>query len=265
MTLALFSTACGSGASVAPPTAPLQSASLDQLVSAFNQRADAIHTMSLKLTLTATSGKKKYPGVNSFLLTESPASIRIWGTFTLVGRLFDMASDGENFELSLPTRNQFIVGKNNVIPPDPEHPLNTLRPQVIRNALLINPISSSLHVAFDPDEDPDTYDVLVLAPGHNQVDTLLRRITFSRYDLLPSRQVIYDGDGIHATRATYGQYLTVAGIAVPLAMTIERPVEGYTLRLQVNSKGVVLNRPFPDPNTFTLSQPPGSTLTRLAP
>ncbi len=221
--------------------------------------------MSLKLTLTAAAGKKKYPGVNSFLLTESPASIRVWGTFTLVGRLFDLASDGENFELSLPTRNQLIVGKNNVIPPDPEHPFNTLRPQVIRNALLINPIADGLHVAFDPDESPDTYDVLVLAPGRNQVDTLRRRITFSRVDLLPRRQVIYDGDGVHATRATYGHYITVSGVAVPLQMTIERPVEGYTLRLQVNSSGIVLNRPFPAPNTFTLAQPPGSTLTKLAP
>lgn len=246
-----------------PPAFSLQTASLEQLVARFNQAANAVQTMSLKLDLTAKSGNKKYPSVSAYLLTQKPDSLRIWGSFTLLGRLFDMASDGTDFELSLPTRNQFIIGKNQVIPAHSAHPLETLRPQVILNALLINPIGPQLHVAFDPDEDATDYDVLVLAPGSGGVDRLLRRITFSRYDLLPHRQVIYDGDDIHATRATYSHYVLAGIVPVPKDMTIERPVEDYSLRLQVQSNGIVLNRPFPDPHTFVLQPPPGSTIIHL--
>lgn len=247
-----------------PPTVPLQSASLAQLVANFNQSASAIQTMSLKLELTAKVGKKSYPHVNAFLLTQKPTSIRIWGTFTLIGRLFDMASDGTHFELSLPTRSQFIVGENKIIPPTASSPLAKLRPQVILNALLINPIPASQHVALDPDTDPSEYEVLVLQPGEDGAEHLQRRIFFSRVDLLPHRQVIYDGDQVHETRAAYSRFTLRNGIPIPADITIQRPVEGYSLRLQIASNGITLNVPFTVPHTFDLQPPAGSTVIKIS-
>lgn len=219
--------------------------------------------MSLKLVLTARAGKHKYSAVNGYLLTEKPANIRIWGTFTLLGRLFDMASDGENFELSLPTRNQFIVGRNDASPGPVKNPLENIRPQIIRNALLINPIAPQERAALDPAAAEDTYDVLVLAAGPDGTDRLVRRITFSRTDLLVHAQVIYDADGVHATHAVYDHYTLVDSIPVPTRMTIARPKDDYSLALQVAKNGVVLNRPFPQPNTFQLVPPAGATVIHL--
>jgi len=247
-----------------PPSAKLLSASLQQLVSTFNKNAEAIQSMTLKLELTAKVGDKKYPRINAFLLTQKPSSIRLWGTFTLVGRLFDMASDGTHFELSLPTRNQLIEGQNNVIPAVTANPLEKLRPQVRLNALLSNPIAPDLHVALDPSETAAEYDVLVLQSGPGQVDHLLRRITFSRYDLMPHSQVIYDGDGVHSTRASYSNFTERQGIPIPTDITIERPVEGYTLRLQVASDGIAINKPSTAPHPFQLDTPPGSTVIKLS-
>lgn len=242
----------------------MQTATIEQLVASFNRNADAIKTMQLKLELTAHVGEKKEPSVTAYLLTQQPASIRIYGSVVLIGRVFDMASNGTVFELSMPTSNQFYVGRNDVIPAVTPKPLEKMRPQVVRDALLINPIAPREHVAMDPSAGEAEYRVLVLEPGSDGVDRLARRITFSRYDLLPHSQIIYDKDGVHATHASYGDFTMSDGVPVPMDMTIERPVEGYTLRLQVVPGGITLNRPFAVANPFELQPPPGSKVIKLS-
>lgn len=246
------------------PSAKMLSATIGQLVANFNRNADAVKTMQLKLELTAHSGEKKEPSVTAFLLTQKPASIRIWGTFTLLGRVFDMASDGTVFELFLPTSNQFYEGRNDVIPAVAKDPLKKMRPQVVRNALLINPIAPGEHVALDPAAGAAEYRVLVLAPGSMGVDRLVRSISFSRYDLLPHSQIIYDKDGVHATHASYGDFTLSDGVPVPTEMNIERPVEGYSLRLRVVPGGITLNHPFATADPFELQPPPGSKVIKLS-
>lgn len=246
-----------------PPAAKLESASLQQLVSSFNRNAEAVHTMSLKLELTARSGKHKYPSITAYLLTQKPAYIRLSGSFTIVGKLFDMASNGSVFELNLPTRNQFLEGRNDVIPAVTPSPLEKLRPQVVLNALLINPISPQDHVALDPSSDVAEYEVLVLSHGDDGIDHIVRRIIFSRYDLLPHTQVLYDGDGVHSTHATYGDYTEQDGVPIPRDMTIERPVDDYSLRLRIVKNGITLNQPIPA-STFEMQPPPGSKIIKLS-
>jgi len=260
---ALFLSACGRRPQPIPPQAQLRSATLGDLVSGFNRDARSIQTMSLKLQLTVQTSKHKYPGFTAYLLIEKPAHIRLWGTFTLIGRLFDMASNGERFELSLPSRNQFIVGRNDVIPEKASNSLEKMRPQVILNSLLTNAIPDGDSVALDPGAPADTYQVLVLADSTDHQQRLERRIGFSRYDLLPHTQEIYDGDGIHLTKATYNAYTIRDNVPVPTDITIERPVEGYKLRLQVQPGGINLNQPFTAPNTFELTAPPGATVIKI--
>lgn len=258
--LALLAAACGRRPRPLAPAAPLRSATLAQLVSSFNQDADAIHSMSLKLDLSAQAGKYKYPKITAYLLIRKPSDIRLWGTFTFLGKLFDMASNGQQFELSLPTRNQFIIGRNNVIPEKASNPLEKLRPQVILNALLTNAIPAGDSVALDPGAPAATYQVLVLSRAGDHRQRLLRRITFSRYDLLPHRQDIYDGDGIHLTEANYNNFTIRDNLPIPTDITIVRPVEGYSLRLHLVPTGITLNQPFTAPNTFQLSAPPGAAV-----
>ncbi len=219
--------------------------------------------MSLKLNLSARAGKNKVPKMAAFLLIRKPGEIRLWATMTLVGKLFDMASNGQRFELLLPTRNQFFVGRNNVIPAKVSNPLEKIRPQVILKALLINPILPSTTVALDPGAPAGTYRVLVLAPDGDGEQRVVRRITFSRYDLLPHRQEIYDGDGIHLTQATYSEFATRNNLPIPTDITIERPVEGYSLHLQLLATGIVLNQPFNAPDIFQLTPPKGAAVITL--
>lgn len=264
MALAGLLAGCGRAPMPHPPEPPLQTATLQELVARFNQNANAVQTMTLKLNLSVKTTAKKYPKLSTYLLTQKPSDIRISGSITLLGRIFDMASDGSRFEVNIPPDNQFVVGRNDVIPAETSNPLEKLRPQVILNALLTNPIAPTQHVAFDPDESTHDYDLLVIAPGDNGVDHLVRRITFSRYDLLPHRQVIYDGDQIHATVAEYSHFVLLNDIAIPLDMNLERPVEGYALHLQIASNGVTLNKPFTTANPFELQPPAGSRVVKIS-
>lgn len=261
--LAALASACAGRPKPLPPAAPLRSASLTELVSSFNANASAIHTMSLKLNLSARSGKHKYGKFTAYLLIQKPDDIRLWATITLLGKLFDMASDGQRFELSLPSRNQFFVGRNDVIPAKAGNPLEQMRPQVILSAMLTNAIPDDAVIALDPGAPPATYQVLVLAPTSDHQQRLERRITFSRYDLLPHRQEIYDPDGVHLTQATYNNFTIRNNLAIPTDITIDRPVEGYSLHLQLLASGITLNQPFTVPNTFQLLAPPGAAVIQL--
>src|ERR671926_263068 len=74
------------------------------------------------------------------LLVREPNMLRMIGLFPVVrNKAFDMVSDGERFKLSIPTKNKFIEGSNEVVRPS-ANALENLRPQVIFNALLLRPI-----------------------------------------------------------------------------------------------------------------------------
>ena len=51
-----------------------------------------------------------------------------------------MVSDGREFKVSIPPKNRFVVGRNDVMVPNPQQPLQNLRPQIIYDALLLRPI-----------------------------------------------------------------------------------------------------------------------------
>ncbi len=51
-----------------------------------------------------------------------------------------MVSDGQDFKLSIPPKNRFVIGKNGVATPNTDQPMENIRPQNIYDALLIHHI-----------------------------------------------------------------------------------------------------------------------------
>lgn len=135
--------------------------------------------------------------------------------------------------------------------------------------MLINPIriGDGQHVMFinDRAETAAEYGVLVDQPMPNGYDRLLRRIVFSRYDLLPLRQVIYDARGLPATEASYAHYIQVLGVPVPTSITIDRPEEEYSLTLTLVPNGATLNPPPLPASTWQLTEPAHAKLITLGP
>ena len=90
---------------------------------------------------------------------------------------------------------------------------------------------------------------------------LSRRIVFSRTDLMPHRQFIYDKTGKLLTDVSYESFSDFGGgVFLPKTITIERPVEEYEIILSVGKSR--LNEPLKD-DQFVLNQPPGSQLINL--
>ena len=260
----------------------LLSATLPQLVNSIEKQAAAITSLNAKTELEASNsgltreqrladepGKKgkvvreyvakDYPDVEAFVLVRKPGNIRIIGQISLVGTIFDMASDGQQFQLSLPVQGKFMVGRNDVIPTTTKNPFERLRPGVILDALLVAPLApGETAVAMNDSQLTSAeYNVLILGAPQNGIQHLLRRITFSRYDLLPARQEIYSADGFVATQADYSEFVNVQGVPFPTQITIKRPQEGYTIRMSFLPSQVKLNQPIAD-DKFVLPQPAGT-------
>src|SRR5437868_7172470 len=128
------------------PTA-LKSATKQDLINYINSQASKIQSMQATVDIdTAVGGAKKgkvteYQQIRGYVLARKPAMLRMIGLFPIVrNRAFDMVSDGQQFKVSLPPKNRFVVGRNDVVTPNPQQPLENLRPQIIYDALLLREI-----------------------------------------------------------------------------------------------------------------------------
>ncbi len=261
--------------------APLKSATLPELVTKINTEAAKIQTMNATVDIKASAGGAKkgkvteYQEIRGYILTERPKMLRMIGLFPIVrNRAFDMVSDGQNFKLWLPTKNRFIVGRNDVIKPSTTQPLENLRPQHIYDALLLHEIDPQNEIAVlengteevtDP-KDPKkhleqaNYVVNVIQRDPKAGWFLSRKIIFERVNLNPHVQIVYDKNGNVATSAHYEGFKDYSGVNFPEKITINRPQEEYQIDLSMVK--LVLNQPL-KPDQFDLQQPPGSTLVRL--
>jgi hypothetical protein len=107
-------------------------------------------------------------------------------------------------------------------------------------------------------EQPD-YELAVIRKGP-QGWYLSRRVEFSRSDLLPHWQRIYDQQGNVATDAHYQSYKDFAGTTFPGTIQIERPRENYDITL--NMVKLEINKTLTD-EQFTLEEPVGAEVVHL--
>jgi hypothetical protein len=199
--------------------------------------------------------------------------LRLKGLMPVVrNTAFDMVSDGREFKLWIPPRNKFVVGSNDADNYQPGKRLENMRPQYIYDALLMPEISQDEIAVLENDyetvldskrhrvEQPN-YRLLMIRKGP-QGAYLSRKIEFSRSDLLPYRQTIYDQQGNVATDAHYQDYKDYAGTTFPSAIQIERPREGYEIVLHMVK--LEINKALTN-DQFALEQPSGAQVVRLDP
>jgi outer membrane lipoprotein-sorting protein len=258
--------------------ASVRAATLQQLVDSINQQAAAIKTLNATVDIDTTVGGAKkgkvteFQQIRGYILVRKPAQLRMIGLFPVVrNRAFDMVSDAEGFKLSIPSQNKFIVGPPEVTRPS-KNTLENLRPHVIYDALLLHAIDPNNQIAVletgeEVVRDPNTkkevsypnYVVDIIQRGE-QGWYLERKVIFSRVDLLPHRQLVYDRVGNMVTEAIYEDYHDFDGASFPASIQIVRPEEEYTIGLTVLKLKV--NETIND-DQFALSQPAGSQLVRL--
>ncbi len=258
-------------------SAPLKSATQQQLIDYVNAQAGKIQSMQATVDINTSVGDQKngrvtdYQEIRGYVLARKPAMLRMKGLLPVVrNTAFDMVSDGRTFKVWIPPKNKFVVGTNSEVGFQPEKRLENLRPQAIYDALLLREIrpdeiavlENGYETVLDAKKhrvDQPDYELAVIQRGPNGW-YLSRKISFSRTDLLAHRQMIYDQQGNVVTDAKYDQYTDYGGIEFPGAIEIERPQEDYDIVLNIVK--LDLNKPLKD-DQFALEQPAGAEVVHL--
>jgi hypothetical protein len=254
------------GASRAQPT--LQVADRADLLKRITVQFNAIQNFSATVDMTPALGTTEksrvieYKDVRGYLLFRRPADIRIIGLVPVLrNTAFDMVSMGPSFKLSLPTRNEFIVGRNENLAPS-RNKLENLRPQHFLEAILVRPFPPEDKALLENFTDEDNayyilHEVEETGPGGLE---LLRDVWFSRVDLRLARQIILDKAGNILTDARYSEWRQFDDVPFPKHIEINRPQDEYGVVLDVVK--MEINKGVTD-DKFMLNQPPGSTLRTL--
>jgi len=255
---------------------PLKTATQQQLIEYVNAQAGKIQSMQATVDIDSSAGDPQngritdYKEIRGYVLARKPSMLRMKGLMPVVrNTAFDMVSDGQDFRLWIPTKNKFVMGANNA-ESQPDKRLENMRPQYIYDALLLpeigqdeiavleNGYETVLDAKKHRVEQPN-YALAVIRKGP-QGWYLSRRIEFSRIDLQPYRQRIYDQRGNVATDARYQNYVDYAGITFPSTIQIERPMENYDIIL--NMVKLELNKALAD-EQFALEQPAGADVVNV--
>ena len=258
-------------------TAPLKSATQQELIDFVNQQGARIQSLQATVDIDASVGDAQngkitdYKEIRGYILARKPAMLRMIGQMPIVrNTAFDMVSDGREFKLWIPAKNKFVVGTNNIEAFQPQQRMENLRPQHIYDALLLREITpdeiavleNGTETVVDAKKhriEQPNYRLEVIAKGSNGW-YLSRKIEFSRTDLLPHRQRIYDQQGNAVSDATYQDYKDYGGIQFPNSIEIEMPREDYDITLSMVK--LEINRPLKD-EQFALAQPPGAEIVHL--
>jgi len=259
---------------------PLKDSTQQGLIDSINQQADAIGSLKATVDIdTSAGGVKKgqvtdYKEIRGYVLARKPGALHMIGLMPVVRtKAFDMVSDGQDFKLWIPHKNRFVVGKNEVAPPNTDQPMEKIRPQNIYDALLIRHIDPNPEVEIAVMEKgyeilhdekgvrilQDDYELTVIHRYDNGW-RMSRKIIFGRTDLKPHRQYIYDENLKVATDARYAEYKDFDGVSFPSRIQISRPQEEFNITL--NMLKVDINQLLTD-DQFLLEQPPGVDVIHL--
>src|SRR5712664_1466013 len=286
-TLAAISCGCGGGSGVkvhtqlTQPERPVaKDATREELLDAYNLIARGTKTLNATVELKPTAGSKysgvidEYHEVKAFLLAARPSEIRVIGQAPVIGTtVFDMASDGETFRVSIPSKNKFIVGPV-AVERAGSKPIENLRPQHLLDALLWPEIRKEESVTLREFNDENArYYVLTVLRGGYQLE-ILREIWFDRADLHVARIETFGPKGLLVSDVHLADWLPMENApsqntqaapsdgvnSFPRSIRLERPHDDYKLDLQVTQ--LSLNEEIPA-ERFKLEQPAGTELVRL--
>ena len=280
-TLAAFSGGCVTNngvtrkTTVSPETRPVsKDAAREELLEKYNSLAASVKSLNATVELKTTAGSKysgliqEYHEVKAFLLAARPANVRMVGQAPVINKtIYDMASDGKEFRVWLPTKNKFLTGEV-ALERNSEKPLENLRPQHLLDALLwpeIRKEETTLLEEFN-DENARYYVVTVLRGGYRT--EIYRKIWFDRADLNVVRLQAFGPKGTLLSDVRYSDWQPLTDPppaangpqSYPRALRIDRPHDDYRLDLQVMK--IEFNAELPT-ERFQLAQPANSELVRV--
>jgi len=247
------------------PQQQLLTADRQTLIDTIVREYEAVHDFNAEVDMVPALGSvekskiTEYKDVRAYVLFRKPSDIRLIGLYPVVrNKAFDMVSDGDQFKLFVPSKNAFLVGKNEIEAPS-KNKLENLRPQHFLDAMLVKPIDTvhdKVLLMNLTDEDNAFYILPVVHDNGNGQLVLTRSVWFNRYNLTIARQFIFDATGNILTDARYSDWKNYDNVPFPKHIEINRPRDEYAVvidivKMDIN-KGVSTDK-------FTLEQPEGTT------
>ncbi len=248
---------------------PLLSARKEELIEKIHQISDPIQSFTMKTDMSPSVGSlyggqvTDYPTISGFILFRKPDDIRVVGLDLVIhSTAFDMVSTGNEFRVSIPSRNQFIEGRNDA-PATSKNKLENLRPAAFLTALLISPPDPNKDIVFVEDDTNETKAVYILKMIRRDGEQYhpVRNVYFDRYTLQINRQKTFDADGNILSETKYDGWAAHNGVQFPSSIDIERPKDGYEVVLHVTD--LKINTPEITSEKFVLNAPPGAQIKHL--
>ena len=262
-----------------PPTKILQAktATPAELRALVDRLASEVHSIQCtSLVLDAQGGNletqtvENYRSAPGYLFVERPKQIRLRVLVPVAKTtLFDMASDGQSFQIWYPRENKFFVGSASIRQVRYEgvekNPLSKFRPQHLVNALLFEKISDDnadkdYFVYEEMDAQAKYYVIGLVAPRPDRPLALTRRVWIERSELRVVRQQYYEPDGSLTSDISYSNYVPVDGRDYPSTIRLDRPSDKYSITLRLQT--FKINQPMA-PDTFTIPKPPSGNLVEV--
>jgi hypothetical protein len=276
--ISVLTTGCAaSHTTVVKPSGPpveLQTASKTDLIASYNQLANAVTSVNLGVTMTLTAGSaytgviKQYHEVNGFILAQKPSDIRVIGQAPIVGtKIFDMVSDADTFDISIPSQHKFITGPTKLERPSAK-PIENLRPQHLIGAIFWPPIAADAPVLVEQAGDGNRYYVLTAiqrtqggGPEGSGTDwEIAQKVWIDRTDLSVARLQTYDPSGRIASDISFAGWDTFGAVHYPRQVGLSRPGNDY--KLQIGITKATFNETI-TADRFQLTQPQGEELVKV--
>ncbi len=255
---------------------------VEQVEKDVSDRDAAIKTLNASVLITASTGGskeglvKEYTSFKGFIFVQKPANLRVILQLPVFGsEALDMVSDGKTFTLKRASSSGsvWVQGTDKKVTKPSKNGLENLRPYVFLDSLLVPGVDPDEYVTLtestrvlrpeqkhkDAIEEP-VYELNVMRAKSGNVLRLERMVKISRVTGLPFEQDVYDDGGAVVTQAKYEAYQPFSGQQFPTVITIRRPKDEYSLKINVTK--LSLNETF-EADQFVLTVPDGVTVTKL--
>ena len=274
--LLLFPASCISRKRVLPEEQrllPAKTATRAELVQDLEAKSNSIQTLQGTVSLDLSGGGAKsgvlteYHQTTGYVVVDRPKQIRFKVVAPIVlSTIVDMVSDGGQYRVSIPVKNQFFVGDVNA-PANSKTALVNLRPQHLLDGLFIDvrPYLNKAQVKSVLEEAVQgrrSYYVLSFINIGGSEAQLMEKLWIDRTDMQVSRKQVFAKEGRLETDVEYLDYQSEGAESFPQTVVIQRPLEEYTVKMTFLK--AAFNRKLAD-DTFNLERPDGSELVRLTP
>jgi len=274
--LLLFPASCISRKRVLPEEQrllPAKTATRGELVQDLEAKSNSIQTLQGTVSLDLSGGGAKsgvlteYHQTTGYVVVDRPKQIRFKVVAPIVlSTIADMVSDGRQYRVSIPVKNQFLVGDVNA-PANSKTALANLRPQHLLDGLFIDvrpylnkaQVKSVLEEAVQGRRSYYVFSFINIGGSEAQ---LMEKLWIDRTDMQVSRKQVFAKEGRLETDVEYLDYQSEGAESFPQTVVIQRPLEEYTVKMTFLK--AAFNQKLAD-DTFNLERPDGSELVRLTP